>query len=158
MPRMIQPHRIALLGLLSCATWAFAQSSPQLIPLQDYINQVGVEKDPAALGYIASRCSALYADFAKGMEGESDPQRQKAKDDWTQIAERFMGRATQMMMSGTTIEFKDALQREASIVVKLGNIYTERIEATRLRTNNMFDDSLIAGDFKVCATLAKTLQ
>jgi|SRR5215471_6621510 len=33
----------------------------QLVPLQDYIGQSGVEKDPVALGYVAERCSALYS-------------------------------------------------------------------------------------------------
>ena len=147
---------IAFSPLLSFPTLALAQNSlPQLVPLQAYIDQSDIEKDPAALGYIASRCSALYAVFAKGMEGETDPDRQRAKVEWTQIAENFMGTAEKTMMIGSTIEFQNAVAKEKDIIVKLGNMYTERIEDARLRTNNMFSDSIIAGDFSVCKTLAR---
>jgi hypothetical protein len=151
-----QVAAIAFFTLLSFSTLAVAQNNlPQMLPLQAYIAQSGIEKDPAALGYIASRCSALYAVFAKGMEGETDPERQRAQAEWVQIAEKFMGIATKTMMTGSTIEFQNALVKEKDTIVKLGNMYTERIDDARLRTNNMFSDSLIAGDFSVCKTLAK---
>ena len=145
-----------LLATLPYPKSVLAQGSlTGLISLQDYINQKDVEKDPVALGYIASRCSALYAVFTKGVEAETDPERQGAYTEWTQTAENFMSMATRLMMSGATITFKDALDREKVIVVKLGNIYSDRIEDARLRTNNMFSDPLIFGDFTVCRALAQ---
>jgi hypothetical protein len=115
----IQLLTAAFFALLPCTTSAFGQGGPpQLISLQDYINQNAVEKDPVALGYIANRCSALYAVFTKGVEGETDPERKKAYAEWTQTAEDFMGKATRMMMTGTKMTLEDALAREKNIIVK----------------------------------------
>ena len=95
--------------------------------LQDYIGQAGVEKDPAALGYVAERCSALYTVFAKGLEQETDPERQKVKNQALNAGEKFMGVAVQSLRLGTTIELKDAMIRTRNIVVEVGNLYTDRI-------------------------------
>lgn len=125
----------------------------QFVPLQTYIAQPGVEKDPAALGYVADRCSALYAVFGKNLEEETDPERRRIMAEAHVAAEQFMGIAARLMMQGTTIDMKDAFSRTANTVVQIGNLYAERIEAVRNRTGNMFNDSLIAGDFASCKGL-----
>jgi hypothetical protein len=125
----------------------------QFVPLRDYIGQPGVTQDPVALAYVMERCSALYGVFAKNLEGELDPQRQKFKAEALDAGEEFMGAAAQLMMRGTTIEIKDALARTSKTVTELGNLYVDRIEAVRLRTNNMFTDNLVAGDFATCKDL-----
>jgi hypothetical protein len=138
--------------LLSLTAPAFADDM-KFIPLQDFINQSGAAKDPASIGYVMSRCSALYSVFAKNLEGETDPERQKRKAEWYNAGERFMGAAAGLMMNGTTIEIKDALARTGGIVVGIGNLYVDRIEQARLLTGNMFTDTLIAGDFTTCKGL-----
>jgi hypothetical protein len=130
-----------------------AAGAAEFIPLQDYVAQDDVAKDPAALGYVASRCSALYLVFAKNLEGETDPERQKFKAEAASAGEQFMGVAVKSMMRGTTIEMKAALARTSKIVVELGNLYTDRISTARLHTNNMFSDALIAGDWAICKGL-----
>ena len=139
-------------ALLALAIPAFA-AEVQFVPLQNYIGQPGVEKDPAALGYVADRCSALYTAFAKGLEQETDPERQKVKDQALNAGEKFMGLAVKSLMLGTTIELKDALVRTRKIVVEVRNLYIDRIEAARNRAGDMFADPLILGDFGVCKGL-----
>lgn len=129
----------------------------QLVPLENYIAQPGVDKDPAAIGYVMTRCSALYTVFAKMLEVEIDPERQKAKAQNMSTGERFMGFAVQMMMHRTTIELKDALLRTQKLTVALGNIYIDRITEAHVSTNNMFDDPLITGDFTVCKGLLEKM-
>jgi hypothetical protein len=143
---------IAVIASLLALTALALADEAQLVPLQDYIAQP-VEKDPAAIGYVMRRCSALYSVFAKNLEDETDPERQKFKAEALSAGEKFMGFAVEMMMHGTTITMKDALVRTQNIVVELGNLYTDRIAAVRLRTNNMFADALIAGDFATCKGL-----
>lgn len=140
---------LALIGFTAAAL----AGEVQFVPLQDYISQPGVGKDPAALGYVADRCSALYAVFGKNLEAEIDPERQKLMAEAHNAAEKFMGLAARLMMRGTTIEMKDAFARTANIVIELGNLYGDRIEAARLRAGNMFADPLIAGDFGTCKSL-----
>ena len=106
-----------------------------------------------AIGYVMTRCSALYTVFVKMLEVETDPERQNVKVQYFNTAERFMGLAAQMMMHGATIDLKDALSQTRTQVVSLGNIYIDRISEAKLRTNNMFDDPVIAGDFTVCKEL-----
>jgi len=143
-------------ALLALAIPAFA-AEVQFIPLQDYIGQPGVEKDPAALGYVAERCSALYTVFAKGLEQETDPERQKVKNQALNAGEKFMGVAVQSLRLGTTIELKDAMIRTRNIVVEVGNLYTDRIEAARVRAGDMFADPLILVDLGVCKGLLPKL-
>ena len=145
----------AVLLALNCASTA---GEVQFVPLTDYIGQPGVATDPAALGYIAERCSALYAVFGKNLEGETDPERQRIMAEVHSSAEKFMGLAARQMMRGTRIEMKDAFARTANIVIQLGNLYADRIDAVRLRTNNMFTDPLIAGDFATCKGLVSMLN
>jgi hypothetical protein len=154
-------HHLAIIIRLVAILLAFARSAfaaeVQFVPLQDYIGQPGVEKDPVALGYVAGRCSALYTVFAKNLEGEKDPERQRMKDEALSAGEKFMGLAVQSMMLGTMIEMKNALIRSRETVVEIGKIYTDRIEAARVRAGNMFADPLILGDFRVCKGLLAKL-
>ena len=89
---------------------------------------------------MADRCSALYTVFAKGLAQETDPERQKVKDQALNAGEKFMGLAVKSLMLGTTIELKDALVRTRKIVVDVGNLYIDRVEAARVRAGNMFAD------------------
>jgi hypothetical protein len=106
---------------------------------------------------VADRCSALYTVFAKGLAQETDPERQKVKDQALNAGEKFMGLAVKSLMLGTTIELKDALVRTRKIVVEVRNLYIDRIEAARNRAGDMFADSLILGDFGVCKGLLAKL-
>jgi hypothetical protein len=142
-------YAAALLALAAPALVA----EVQFIPLQDYIAQPSVVNDPAALGYIADRCSALYAVFGKNLEDETDPERRKIMAEAHSAAEKFMGLAARAMMGGTTIQMKDAFARTAKTVVQLGDLYADRIDAARNRAGNMFADPLIAGDFATCKGL-----
>lgn len=151
------PGRFVIATLLALTAPAAIADEVQLVPLQDYVAQPGVEKDLVAIGYIMNRCSALYSVFAKNLEGETDPERQKFKATALSAGEKFMGVSVQLMMHGTTIELKDALTRTRDIVVGLGNLYIDRISAARLRTNNMFSDALIAGDFATCKGLLRSM-
>jgi hypothetical protein len=141
----------AALIFIAAATLAVAEV--QLIPLQDYIGQRGIEADPVALGYVASRCSALYAVFARDLEQETAPERQKFRSEAIGSGERFMGVAVRLLMVETTITLDDALARTRKTIAELGNLYTDRIEAARLRAGNMFTDGLIAGDLRICKSL-----
>jgi hypothetical protein len=132
---------------------AVAQSRPQLVPLATYIN-APIEKDPAALAYLASRCSALYSIFAVKLEPETDPERQRVMRQMIATAEAFMGKAVQLNMTGTTLGVKEASAATSNTVVGLGKLYSDRIESQKLLTSNMFDDELIATDFDVCKSLA----
>jgi hypothetical protein len=125
----------AVLLALNCASTA---GEVQFVPLTDYIGQPGIATDPAALGYIAERCSALYAVFGKNLEGETDPERQRIMAETHSSAEKFMGLAARQMMRGMTIEMKDAFARTANIVVQLGNLYTDRIDSVRLRQQHVY--------------------
>jgi hypothetical protein len=145
---------VALAGIVSRYP-AFAE---QFVPLQDYLTQSDIAADPAALGYVASRCSALYSVFAKNLEGETDPERREFMANALSAGEKFMGVAARSMMIGTTIEIKVALARTSKIVVELGNLYTDRIWTARLRTNNTFSDALIAGDWAICKELNAQLH
>jgi len=106
---------------------------------------------------VADRCSALYTVFAKGLAQETDPERQKVKDQALNAGEKFMGVAVQSLRLGTTIELKDAMIRTRNIVVEVGNLYTDRIEAARVRAGDMFADPLILGDLGVCKGLLPKL-
>src|SRR6516162_8828948 len=75
----LRATRTFIVALLALAIPAFAAET-QFVPLQDYIAQPGVEKDLAALGYVADRCTALYLVVAKGLMEETDPERQRFKD------------------------------------------------------------------------------
>jgi hypothetical protein len=118
--------------------WAFAAglhvlssaAEDQFVPLSSYLAQDDAAADPAALGYLASRCSALYSVFAKNLEGEIDPERKDFRARALNAGEKFMGLAVQSTMSGTMIEINDALARVRNIIVGLSNIYTDRIFAT----------------------------
>jgi hypothetical protein len=147
---------LARVGMAGMAAGSYAltpAAAEQLVPLQDYVAQTDVAADPAAFGYVASRCSALYLVFAKNLEGETDPERQEFRAQALKAGEKFMGVAVQSMMSGTTIGMPAALARTRIIVVELGNLYTDRISTARLLTNNMFSDVLIAGDWAICKGL-----
>src|SRR5436190_3199180 len=136
-PPIMTRFATALLALSAPAALA---AEVQFVPLQDYIGQPGVEKDPAAISYVAQRCAALYAVFGKNLEDETDPERRKFMVEAHSAAEKFMGLAAREMMSGTTIQMKDAFARTAKTVVQLGDLYVDRIEAARNRAGNMFAD------------------
>jgi len=139
-----------LVGLIASAL----AGGVEFVPLQNYVGQTpAIEKDPAALGYVADRCSALYMVFARGLEDETDPERQRIKREALSAGEKFMGAAARLMMRGTRIELKDALKRTSITVVGLSELYVDRIDAARLRAGNMFADPLIAGDFATCKGL-----
>jgi hypothetical protein len=133
-------------------------SQVKIIPLKDYLAQPNIEKDPAALGYLAARCSALYSIFAANLIQETEPDRKKLEMQTAATGEKFLELAASQMMRGTTLNAKDASQRQEDVVVDLAQLYTQRIAAIKLRTNNMFDDPLIAGDFNTCKVLAAKLQ
>ena len=149
---MITKYVVTLVAMTAAAIAA----ELQFVPLQDYIGQPGVEKDPAALGYIAQRCSALYGVWAKNLEDETDPERQKLMVEWRDAFEKFMALAARQMMVGTTIEMKDAFARTSNLIIKLSDFYADRIETARLRAGNMFADPLIAGDFGTLKPIAGT--
>jgi hypothetical protein len=46
-------------ALLALAARAALAAEVQFVPLQDYIGQPGVEKDPAAISYVATLCRAV---------------------------------------------------------------------------------------------------
>ena len=77
--------------VLALAAPAALAAELQFVPLQDYIGQPGVEKDPAAISYVAQRCAALYAVFGKNLEDETDPERRKFMVEAHSAAEKFMG-------------------------------------------------------------------
>ena len=150
--------RIALLhwAAFFALTAGARAAEVQFVPLQEYIGQPGIEKDSAALGYIAERCSALYGVWAKNLIEETDPERRKLMLESYGAFEKFKAMATRQMMVGTTFEMKDAVARTSDMIIKLSGLYADRIEMTRLRAGNMFADPLIAGDFATCkALLAK---
>src|SRR4051812_24593823 len=118
---MITKYVVMLVAMTASASAA----EVQFVPLQDYIGQPGIEKDPAASGYVFNRCSALYAVFAK-LEGETDPERQKIMAEAGSSFEKFMDLAARQMMVGTTIEMKDVFA-----IIKLSDLYADRIEAAR---------------------------
>src|SRR3982074_102159 len=110
---MITKYVVTLVAMTAAA---FA-AELQFVPLQDYIGQPGVEKDPAALGYIAQRCSALYGVWAKNLEDETDPERPKLMVEERGAFAKFMARAAGHMMVGTTIEMKDAFARTSNLII-----------------------------------------
>jgi hypothetical protein len=128
-------------------------AEPQFVPLQQYLAQPGVTNDPVAAGYVAERCAAFYAVFAKRLEGETAPARQQARTQALATAERFLDIATNSMMYGTTIDFLSALDRTKTTVLAIGRLYSDRMERARNLTGDMFSDPLIAGDLTVCALL-----
>lgn len=130
----------------------------QLFPLQDYVNQPNIEKDPAALGYVFHRCCALYAVVVKIFESETDPERVKLRNSLTDRVNNFTRAAIRLMMKGTNLSEGEAEKKVLDLIADLANLYGKRIESTRLRTNNMFDDPLIGGDMAVCKTLAAQLS
>jgi len=150
-------HIVVLLVLLVPTASVFAAGT-KFVPLKEYLAQPGVEKDPAALGYVMHRCSALYAVIAKNFEGESDPERKKIQAQLVDAVGTFSVLAIQLMMRGTTMTVKEAQERVINITADLGNLYGERIAAIRLRTNNMFDDPLIAGDAATCGAVLKGIH
>ncbi len=149
--------RVALLVVLVPTTSVFAAGT-SFVPLKDYLAHPGIEKDPASLGYVMHRCSALYAVIAKNFEGEADPERKKTQANLIDAVGKFSVAAVQLMMRGTTMDAKEAQNRVVNITVDLGNLYGERIAAIRLRTNNMFDDALIASDYATCGAVLKGIQ
>jgi hypothetical protein len=144
---------VAVSLMIECPSLVLAEGQPQLVPLTTYINQP-IEKDPAAMAYLASRCSALYSVFGLKLEPETDPERQRVSKQVLATAEKFMNKAVMLNMTGTKLELKDAMAMTSKTVVGLATLYSDRIENQKLRTNNMFDDKLIATDFDVCKTLA----
>jgi hypothetical protein len=150
---MIMKYVVMLVAMAASASAA----EIQFVPLQDYIGQAGIEKDPAALGYIAERCSALYGVWAKNLVEETDPERRKLMLESYGAFEKFKAMAARQMMVGTTIELKDAIARTSNMVIKLSEFYADRIEAARLRSNNMFSDPLITGDVATCKGLLQKL-
>lgn len=150
------PFFVATLLMLTAPAFA---DGVQFVPLQDYINQAdGFEKDPAALGYVMNRCSALYLAFAKSLEGETAPDCLKAKDELVSAAEKFLGVAVSLEMRGTTFTLKDALDRTQRFNIEAGDLYIDRMNAARLRAGNSFADALIAGDFNICKGLLAGMQ
>lgn len=143
-----------LIGQQLVSSPVLAQGAPQLVPLTTYINGE-IEKDPAAMAYLVSRCSALYSIFALKLEHETDPERQRVRRQMLANAEKFMGKAAQFNMAGTNLEVKESFAQTTKTVVALGKLYSDRIENQKLLTSNMFDDELIATDFDVCKTLAE---
>ena len=149
-------HSMAVLSALIGLSVPALAAEAQIVPLKNYIEQPGVVKDPAAMGYVMERCAAFYAVFSKGLEGEMAPDRLRLKEETTTAAAKFWTAAVQLMMRGTTIQQKNAEARTADRIVDLGNLYAIRIAEAKLRNNNMFSDSLIAGDVNACkAILAK---
>jgi hypothetical protein len=59
------------------------------------------------------------------------------------------------MMRGTTMDAKEAQKRVVNIIGDLAKLYAGRIETIRLRTNNMYDDPLIASDTDTCGAALK---
>jgi hypothetical protein len=154
-------HLLALLCLiLWIAGYPASAADVQFIPLQDYINRdPGFEKDPAAMGYVADRCAAFYIALSKGLEQETDPQRQQFRNEvLNPTAEKFMGVAVKFLMIGTTIELKDAMKRTQQTEVAIATLYIDRIAAAKARTNYMYDDPLLAGDLAICKSLLAKLQ
>ena len=146
-----------LRGVLICLLlpWAaLAQDASKLVPLLNYIAQP-FEKDPSAMGYLASRCSALYSIFASKLRRQTDPESQRDAKLYDGLAEKFMGAAVQFKMTGTKLQSKDALTLTSNTVVGLVKLYVARIDSQKLLTNDMFDDELLETDNDVCMRFAK---
>jgi hypothetical protein len=145
-----------LLALLVLTSPAVAAG--MFVPLKDYLAQPGIQEDPAALGYVMHRCSALYEVEMGMLEGETDPERQKLKVELGDAVGKFMNVALRLMLHGTTRDPATAQDRLTGIVTNLGHLYAERIEAAQLRSNDVFDDPLIASDLTVCKGFAEKIQ
>ena len=61
-----------MIRLTSLAIVTLLAAEPQFVPLQEYLTQPGVTNDPVAAGYVAERCAAWYAVWAKLLENETD--------------------------------------------------------------------------------------
>ena len=85
------PGCFVIATLLALTAPAAIAAELRFVPLQDYIAQPAVEKDPVAIGYVMNRCSALYTVFAKNLEGETDPEREVFKAKALNAGEKFMG-------------------------------------------------------------------
>ena len=146
-----------LRGVLICLLlpWAaLAQDAPKLVPLLNYIAQP-FEKDPPAMGYLASRCSALYSIIASKLRRQTNTESQRDAKLYGGLAEKFMGAAVQFKMTGTKLQYKDALTLTSNTVVGLSKLYVAWIDSQKLLTNNMFDDELIETDNDVCMRYAE---
>jgi hypothetical protein len=142
--------RVGIAGVLAAVVmhtaFANAADNQQFIPLNAYIGQ-GVGNDPAALGYVAIRCSALYLVFAAMLDDETAPERQQQKASFLQASETFQSVALKMRMTGTTTTLQEAARNEGQTLTAVSLLYNERIKQTKALTNNMFSDPLIEGDF-----------
>ena len=147
---------IAVAAALVFTSAALAQSQ-QFVPLATYLQQ-DIAKDPAALGYVATRCSALYLVFSAMLEDEVAPERQKQRQSFMQASLKFQEIALKARMTGTTTALKDAGRDVGQTQNAVALLYNERITHAKTLSNNMFSDPLISGDFNACKVLLNGLQ
>lgn len=128
----------------------------KFIPLDQYMADMG--KDPLAISYVTERCAGLYVAYGKNLAKETDPERQRASETFLNVSETLMGYAINLNSVGTSEDRKTVATNTAKTVTGIGNIYVDRIEQARFRTNNAFDDPLIASDMATCKLISAGLS
>jgi hypothetical protein len=141
--------------VLTAASPAMAQIQ-SLMPLDQLIAEdPHAADDLRTVEYIAVRCSALYIAFAKALDNETQADRIRTKEDFKTISSNFMGTANNIEVNtkdkGTDTRIKELPHQ----VLKLANIYIDRMSDYRLRLGNGMLDPIVKADVSVCQPMAR---
>ena len=129
----------------SCTVQLAAQS--ELIPLDEYLAQSSVSvSDLPTAQYVFVRCAGILVSITKALEDELDPSVKLIK-----IQNRIKLEKAMELAIKIEVNFpKPNVNRVNSDIVKLANIYTERIRSARLMRGNMFEDKIVKSDYELC--------
>jgi hypothetical protein len=96
--------------------------------------------------------------YGKNLAKETDPARHRASETFLNVSETLFVYAIKLNSVGTSEDHKTVATNTGKTITGIGNIYVDRIEQARFRTNNAFDDPLIASDMATCKVISDGLS
>lgn len=152
---------IALVAACFTALPALAQPDstlPSMKPLSRYIAENDVGTDLVASSYVMARCASYYGIMSYFLSNSNNPEYQISKRAADAAQTRYFN-AWFALSKKIDPQVSDSQRRQQ--IEKMGGsiikAYSERTNAIRARTGNMFDDPVIKDDAETCRLIHDTI-
>lgn len=136
-----------LVALFLCGIGLLSEpiSAQEMTPLQNYVGQNDLSKNPGAMGHVLLRCASLMtimANYAEKQEGM-----QKAAKIYRTAGERFLDASLKTPGMNQSLAVDQSARMEEA--------YIERALRAKALTGNVFDDPVLRSDAQFCSSLSK---
>ena len=138
---------------------AFSQDTTATMqPLKQFMTKNDLKKDLAAIEHVVVRCYAYYGVLASLLDHDNRPDRRDTVNrmlaGMDKLNEAWLGLSIQMQPKISEDVREKNFQAQS---VAMAKAYVDRVNATRARTGDMFDDEVIKSDGAVCLEIINSL-